>query len=155
MLCARERAFFHRVYAFDGGVSVDHSQVPQDNSHTYGGHRKLLYATDARGDYIGVTSTGWEAETLATDSALDLLAQQQEAAWQRAQRGETSALEYYMVYRRMDLALLSQTSGMFRWRIRRHFRPAVYARLSKKILQRYAEALGMEVSALQTLVRTP
>ena len=136
-------------------MSVDHRQVPQDNSHTYGGHRKLLYATDERGDYVGVTSSGWEAETLATDSALDLLAQQQEAAWQRAQRGETSPLEYYMVYRRMDLALLAQTSGLFRWRIRRHFRPAIYARLSEKILQRYAEALGIETRVLKTLVRQP
>lgn len=155
MLCAGERAFFHRVYAFDGGVSVDHSQVPQDNSHTYGGHRKLLYATNESGDYVGVTSTGWEAETLATDSALDLLAQQQEVAWQRAQCGETSPLEYYMVYRRMDLALLSQTSGVFRWRIRRHFRPAIYARLSEKLLQRYAEALGIETRVLKTLERQP
>lgn len=155
MLCAGKRSFFHRIYALDGGVSVDHRQVPQDNSHTYGGHRKLLYATDERGDYVGVTSSGWEAETLATDSALDLLAQQQEAAWQRAQRGETSPLEYYMVYRRMDLALLAQTSGLFRWRIRRHFRPAIYARLSEKILQRYAEALGIETRVLKTLVRQP
>ncbi|MEZ5436245.1 MAG: hypothetical protein R3E67_06895 [Pseudomonadales bacterium] len=134
---------------------MDHSQVPQDNSHTYGGHRKLLYATDERGDYVAVTSSGWEAETLATDSALDLLAQQQEAAWQRAQRGETSPLEYYMVYRRMDIALLAQTSGLFRWRIRRHFRPAIYARLSEKILLRYAEALGIETRVLKTLVRQP
>jgi hypothetical protein len=134
---------------------MDHTQVPQDNSHTYGGHKKLLYATNAQGDYIGVTSSGWEAETLATDSALDLLVQQQELAWQRAQRGETSLLEYYMVYRRMDLALLSQTSGMFRWRIRRHFRPEIYAHLPEKILQRYAEALGIEMQALKKLVKKP
>ncbi len=155
MLCAGEWAFFYRVYAFDGGVNVDHTQVPQDNSHTYGGHKKLLYATDAQGDYIGVTSSGWEAETLATDSALEVLAQQQELAWQRARRGETSPLEYYMVYRRMDLSLLAQTSGLFRWRIRRHFRPAIYARLPEKILQRYAEALGIDIQALKNLVQKP
>ncbi len=155
MLCAGEWAFFHSFYAFDRGVIVDYTQVPQDNSHTYGGHKKLLYATDERGDYVGVTSSGWEAEMLATDSALDLLAQQQAAAWQCAQRGETSPLAYYMVYRRMDLALLAQTSGLFRWRIRRHFRPAVYARLSNKVLQRYADALGIDVATLKTLVRYP
>jgi hypothetical protein len=60
-----------------------------------------------------------------------------------------------MVYRRMDLALLSQTSGVFRWRIRRHFRPAIYARLSEKLLQRYAEALGIETRVLKTLERQP
>lgn len=129
--------------------------MPQDNSHTYGGHRKLLYATDDRGEYIGVPSTGWEAETIATDSALDLLQQQQQIAWERAQRGETSPLEYYMVYRRMDLALLAQTSGLFRWRIRRHFRPVVYARLPDRVLARYSEALGLDLATLKTLVQQP
>ncbi len=129
--------------------------MPQDNSHTYGGHRKLLYATDAQGEYHGVTSTGWEAETIATDSALDLLAQQQEDAWLRAQRQQTSPLEYYMLYRRMDVALLAQTSGMFRWRIRRHFRPAVYQKLPLRILRRYADALGIDETTLKNLVRQP
>lgn len=129
--------------------------VPQDNSHTYGGHRKLVYATDARGEYVGVQSTGWEAETIATDSALDLLQQQQAEIWQRAQRGETSALEYYMVYRRMDVALLSQTSGIFQWRIRRHFKPSVYSRLPDRLLQRYSEALGLDVATLRLLVERP
>ena len=125
--------------------------VPQDNSHTYGGHKKLIYAIDESGDYVGVQSTGWEAETIATDSALDLLQQQQAEVWQRAQRGETSALEYYMVYRRMDVALLSQTSGIFQWRIRRHFKPTIYARLPYRLLSRYSEALGLDITALKTL----
>lgn len=134
---------------------MDHSEVPQDNSHTYGGHRKLLYATDREGNYVGVPSTGWEAEEIATGSALDLLAQQQQAAWQRAQRGDTSPLEYYMVYRRMDEALLAQTSGIWRWRIRRHFRPAIYRRLHDRVLARYSEALGIDIAILKTLVQNP
>jgi hypothetical protein len=134
---------------------MDKTQVPQDNSHTYGGHKKLLYATDEHGEYMGIASSGWEAETIATDSALDLLQQQQAEAWRRAQRGDTSALEYYMVYRRMDVALLAQTSGIFQWRIRRHFRPEIYARLSDKLLLRYGEALGLDVATLKALVERP
>jgi hypothetical protein len=136
-------------------MGMDHKQVPQDNSHTYGGHRKLLYATDEQGDYVGVQSTGWEAETIATDSALDLLQQQQAEVWQRAQRGETSALEYYMVYRRMDVALLSQTSGLFQWRIRRHFKPGIYQGLPDKLLARYSEALGITLPTLKILAEHP
>ncbi len=134
---------------------MDKTQVPQDNSHTYGGHKKLLYATDERGDYVGVASSGWEAETIATDSALALLQQQQADAWQRACRHETSPLEYYMAYRRMDVALLSQTSGLFQWRIRRHFKPSVYARLPDKILARYSEALGLSIPVLKNLSEKP
>jgi hypothetical protein len=49
---------------------------------------------------------------------------------------------------RMDVALLSQTSGVWRWRIRRHFRPQVFAGLSSALRQRYADALGLSLEAL-------
>ena len=60
-----------------------------------------------------------------------------------------------MVYRRMDVALLSQTSGIFQWRIRRHFKPSVYSRLPDRLLQRYSEALGLDVATLRLLVERP
>lgn len=129
-------------------------EVPQDGEQ-YNGHRRLLYATNAQGDFVGVQSSGWEPETIATGGALAELERQQRDAWQRAQRGETSALEYYMLLRRMDVALLSQATGLFRWRIRRHFRPAVYARLNARLLARYSEALGIAVPVLRTLVEQP
>jgi len=134
---------------------MDTTQVPQDNSHTYGGHRKLLYATDAKGEYVGVQSSGWDVETTATDSALDLLAQQQRDAWQQASSGIVSPLAYYMVYRRMDVALLAQTTGLFQWRIRRHFRPDVYRKLPQRILARYSDALGLDITTLKALVEKP
>lgn len=134
---------------------MDKDEVPQDGIHTYGGHRKLFYATDREGDYVGVQSSGWEAEAIATGSALEEIERRRREAWARASRGETSPLEYYMVYRRMDLALLAQTSGFFQWRIRRHFRPAVYARLPDRLLARYSEALGIDITTLKTLVENP
>ncbi len=129
--------------------------MPQDNSNTYGGHRKLLYATDNQGNYSGVQSSGWEAEAIATNMALDLLQQQQEDAWRRVESGDTAVLEYYMAYRRMDVALLAQTSGFFQWQIRRHFRPAIYQRLNDKQLARYSEALGLALAVLKTQVKNP
>lgn len=131
-------------------------RVPQDReTTTYGGGRKLLYAVDPDGRYVGVQSSGWEVEATATRSALEEIGRQRDEAWERASRGESSPLEYYMNYRRMDLSLLAQTSGFWQWRIRRHFRPAVYARLSDRVMTRYAEVLGIEVSALRALTREP
>jgi hypothetical protein len=49
---------------------------------------------------------------------------------------------------RMDLALLSQATGLWRWRVRRHFRPQVFKRLPPALRQRYAEALGILPEAL-------
>lgn len=131
-------------------------EVPQDSENsTYGGARKLIYAVDDNGGVVGVKSSGWDVEAQATQSALTLIQQQCEQAWQRGIKGETSALEYYMYYRRMDVALLAQISGFFQWRIRRHFRPEIFKKLNNKHHGRYAEALGLDISVLNHLPAEP
>lgn len=132
------------------------NDVPQDSDNsTYGGARKLLYAVDENGEYRGVTSVGWEVESEATMSALAQCRQQSQAAWQRASRAETAPLEYYMHYRRMDLLLLAQATGLWRWRIRRHFKPQVFARLNARLLARYSAALGIDIAELKQLPEQP
>jgi hypothetical protein len=51
----------------------------------------------------------------------------------------------------MNESLLAQATGLWRWRVRRHLRPAVFARLSQKLRARYAQALGMASEQLDTL----
>jgi hypothetical protein len=134
---------------------VTEDEVPQDGIPTYGGRRKLFYAVDRGGRYISVPSSGWEAEALATSSALDELERLRHEAWQRALAGEASPLEYYMHCRRMDLALLAQTTGFSRWRIKRHFRPAIYEVLSDRVIARYSAALGIDPATLRALAENP
>lgn len=130
---------------------MEKKRVPQDHRSTYGGHRKLLYAVDDNGQYVGVRSRGWEVETEATRAAIEELARLRDEAWQRARAGESSPLEVHMYDRRMDVPLLAGACGLSRWRVRRHFKPGRFARLPKRILRRYAEALGMDVDALMQL----
>ena len=132
----------------------DH-EVPQDGIRTYGGRRKLFYAVDPEGAYVTVPSSGWEAEEIATGSALEEIERLKRDAWRRASAGMTSPLEYYMYCRRMDLALLAMTAGLSRWRIRRHFKPRVYARIADRLLARYSEALGIDTATLRILVERP
>jgi hypothetical protein len=134
---------------------MEKEAVPQDASPTYGGLRKLLYAVDAQGQYTGVQSSGWEAESFSTELAVSELNRQRDDAWQRAHDGNASALEYHMYRRRMDVDTLATVSGIWRWRVRRHFKPQVYAKLSDKLLARYAEAMGVSVAALKTLPDEP
>jgi hypothetical protein len=56
-----------------------------------------------------------------------------------------------MYARRMDVPLLSQVSGIWQWRIRRHFYPQRFERLSTQVLTRYAEALGLNIAQLKGL----
>jgi hypothetical protein len=126
-------------------------QVPQDGNVTLGGHRKAVYAVGPDGRYTVVPSSGWEAEETVTLQAVEQFRRLQEEAHGRALAGATSPLEFHMYRSRMDLELLSQTTGLWRWRIRRHFRPQVFARLKPALLARYADALGISVDALQRL----
>ena len=124
------------------------NEVPQEGNATLGGHRKALYARGANGRLRIVQSVGWEVEEIVTRQAVEDLNRLAEEARQRVASGPTSALEYHMHKARMDVALLAQTTGLWQWRIRRHFRPAVFASLSPALRQRYAEAMGIGVDRL-------
>jgi len=126
-------------------------EVPQDETTTYGGVRKLLYAVDDTGEYTGVRSQGWDVENYVTQAAVAELTRQAEEALARARAGQTSPLEYHMFARRMDVATLSATTGVWAWRVKRHFQPAVFARLNEKLLARYAFAMGVSVDELRNL----
>jgi hypothetical protein len=123
--------------------------VPQEKNPVLAGHRKAMYAVDAEGRYTIVQSNGWEAEETVTTQAVEAYAKLAEAARRQVAAGETSPLEYHMYRCRMDLALLAQTTGLWQWRIRRHFRPAIFARLKPALLSRYADVLGMTVDDLR------
>ncbi|MDP5240946.1 hypothetical protein Q9Q94_15495 [Uliginosibacterium sp. 31-16] len=130
---------------------MDIDQVPQEENRTLGGHRKAVYARDASGKMVLVASKGWEVEEIVTVQAVDVFHAQAEAARQRAEAGQSAALEYWMYARRMDVEMLAQVTGLWQWRIHRHLRPAVFARLSPKILARYAEALGLPAEQIRCL----
>ena len=127
-------------------------EVPQDNSKTYYGHKRLLYAQTEQGHYTSVKSTGWEAEEQATLDAVNEYQRLADEARAEAHAGKVSALPYFMYLKRMDLPLLAQTSGYFQWQIKRHFKPSVYARLSDAKLQRYADVLDLTVEQLKSKI---
>jgi len=124
------------------------NEVPQEGNATLGGHRKALYARGADGRLQIVQSAGWEVEEIVTRQAVDDLDRLAEDARRRVAAGLTSALEYHMHKARMDVPLLAQTTGLWQWRIRRHFRPAAFALLSPALRRRYAEAMGIAVDQL-------
>jgi len=125
-------------------------EIPQDNSSSYGGHNKVLYGVNADGSYATAQSTGWEVEDFATRLAVEEIDRIAEEARIRCKNGESSPLEYFMAKQRMDVVLLSQATGIFQWRIKRHFRPAVFLRLNTKLLQTYSSVLGVDPQTLKT-----
>lgn len=127
------------------------NKVPQDHISTYAENKKAIYATDEEGHYCVVASSGWDVEEEATRQALHELERLADDAYEKAARGEASPLLYHMYAQRMDLLVLAQATGMFQWRIRRHFKPKIFARLDDAFLARYSDVLGMSVDALKVL----
>ena len=125
------------------------SEVPQEGNSTLAGHRKAVYARGGDGKLHIVQSAGWEVEETVTRQAVEDLNRLAEDARQRVIAGQTSVLEYHMHKARMDVPLLSQVTGLWQWRIRRHFRPDIFAGLSAGLLQRYGEAMGLSVEQLK------
>ena len=123
-------------------------EVPQEGNRTLAGHRKAVYAVGENGRLRLVPSRGWEVEEIVTRQAVEDLERRAEKARSRVLAGESSPLEYHMYRARMDVDLLSQTTGLWRWRVRRHLKPAVFQRLPVALKARYAEALGIAVEVL-------
>ena len=130
---------------------MDVDDVPQEGNWTMGGHRRAMYARDKDGRIIVVASPGGEIDETVTVQALDRINELAEEARARVLAGESSPLEYWMYIQRLDLPQLSQVSGFWQWRIRRHIKPHIFAKLPVNILERYAEVMGITVEQLQRL----
>ena len=124
-------------------------EVPQEGNATLAGHLRAVYAADDNGRLRLVASRGWEVEEIVTRQAVEDLERHAALARERALSGESSPLEYHMYRARMDLELLAQATGLWRWRVRRHLRPRVFAGLRRALKARYAEALGITADALE------
>ena len=102
--------------------------IPQDDSESYHGHLKVIYGT-RDGRYEAGTSSGWQGEAVA--------------------RGEYSPLYYHMFRFRHDEAGLAMAAGVWKWQLRRHLRPEIFAKLPDKTLQKYADALQISIDELK------
>ena len=98
-----------------------------------------------------VASRGSEVDEIVTLQAVQRLHDEADAARARCIAGQGTPLEVWMWTQRMDLPLLAQSTGLWQWRIRRHFRPQVFNGLRAAMLQRYALALGITVEQLRQL----
>ncbi len=126
--------------------------VPQDFSKLSSKNMKeLCYAVDENGQYTTELSTGWEPKTIALSNAIEDIEERVALAKQRVKNGETSPIEYYMELHRMDLPILASYVGLWKWRVKRHFKPSVFKKLSKKILEKYATVFDISVEKLKNI----
>lgn len=127
-------------------------EVPQDKSNLESANfRELCYAVDENGEYITANSTGWDPKTIALDNAIKVIQERVEDAKERVIKGQTSPIEYYMELHKMDISILASYVGLWKWRVKRHFKPTVFKKLSSRTLQKYAEVFEITIDELQQI----
>lgn len=124
-------------------------EVPQDKSHLEAASREVYYAVNEDGEYTTELSTGWNVKAIALDNALKEIEERIQNAKQRVKENKTSPIEYYMEVHKMDPTILASYVGLWKWRVKRHFKPSVFKKLSPKILQKYADVFEISVDELQ------
>lgn len=130
------------------------TEVPQDEC-LLDGQQEICYALDENGSYVLAPTAGWEPKNIVNIQAWELIRAQVERAFAEVQAGRQSPLAYHMTRHQMDVGMLAAYVGIARWRVRRHLRPAVFARLKPTRLARYAALLKMPVAELCTLPERP
>ena len=128
------------------------SEVPQDKSNLESANfKELCYAVDENGEYTTAHTTGWDPKTIALDNAIAEINERVANAKARVLNKQTSPVEYYMELHKMDLPILASYVGLWKWRVKRHFKPHIFNKLSDKILQKYADVFEISVDQLKDI----
>ncbi len=125
------------------------SDIPQDKSN----FTDLYYAVDDDGNYTTATSSGWNPKTIASENVMRDINERTEKAKTRVINGETSPLEYFMEMHKMDLSILSSYAGIWKWRVRRHFRPSIFKKLPQRTLKKYADVFDISIDQLKAITK--
>lgn len=121
------------------------NEVPQDDANLFEGKtRDVQYALDQNGKYITVKSVGWDPKNTAMLSAWEYENKKISEALTLVESGKKSPLYYYMIKCLMDVKILASYTGFSRFKVRRHFKPDVFKKLSEEKLDKYVYAFGLK-----------
>ncbi|MDY7393891.1 hypothetical protein UMM65_01420 [Aureibaculum sp. 2210JD6-5] len=128
------------------------SEVPQDKSNLESANfKELCYAVDENGEYTTANSSGWDPKTIALNNAIKEIEERVANAKKRVLNNETSPIEYYMEVHKMDLPILASYVGLWQWRVKRHFKPKIFKKLSNTLLQKYADVFDITIEQLKNI----
>ncbi|WP_295670709.1 hypothetical protein [uncultured Mucilaginibacter sp.] len=127
-------------------------EVPQDLSSLGKITQEICYATDSSGKYVTALSSGWEVKIKALDVAWADIEKRIESAKQQVLNKQASPLLFFMEYRLMDISILADYTGFWKWQIKRHLKPKVFHQLPAKKLEKYAAAFNIKVKDLKNMI---
>ncbi|HRQ50281.1 MAG TPA: hypothetical protein PLR74_07095, partial [Agriterribacter sp.] len=106
--------------------------IPQDPGALRHITREVSYAVDENGNYVTELSAGWDVKIKALDVAWSDIEKKVADARHKVLNREASPLLYFMELKLMDIQILSDYTGFWKWQVKRHLRPRVFEKLSVK-----------------------
>jgi hypothetical protein len=125
------------------------NDIPQDNIAMYKGGKKALYATVDDGKFEIIQSSGWNVEEIATLQAVYEFERLEAEAYAGFCEGKLSPLGVWMYRSRMSIATLSQCTGFWQWRIKRHLKSNVFNGLDAEKIGRYCDVFNITLDELR------
>jgi len=125
--------------------------VPQDLSSLGRITKEVCYVTDNSGNYVTELSQGWDIKITALDAAWQDIEGRIASAREKVLNKETSPLLFFMERGLMDIGILADYTGFWKWQIKRHLKPGVFKNLSDKNLQRYSEVFNVSVDDFKNM----
>ena len=124
------------------------SDVPQDVGISED-VQVVSYATEEGGKYVKASSRGWDPINVANGLAWEQIEETVRQTVIEIEQGLLSPLAFYMTVNQMDVALLARYTGLFKWRVKRHLKPKVFAKLKPAMKEKYAILFKISVSDLE------
>lgn len=120
-------------------------EIPQDDGYLGKIAKEVTYAVDDDGKYTTGQSSGWTVKEEANDVAWESFEKQINDAKQRVLNGEMSPVFYWMEKRMMDVGIVAQYMGIWKWSVKRHMKPSVFKKLNEEKIKKYAEIFETSV----------
>ncbi len=118
--------------------------VPQDDANMMQGKfREPVYSLDKDGNYTTVKSVGWNPKNEVMQEAWDVANEKIEDVKQKVIAGKLSPIAYYLEKNLMDVSLLANYMGLWRWTVKKHLKPKNFKKLSDEVLEKYAEVFDI------------
>ena len=111
---------------------------------------KAYYKHNDKGQYVLETNAPW-AEKVSVALLISGNRANLEEIRKAVIAGQKSPLCYYIEMRQMTPHMLSKAAGIAIFRVNRHLRPEIFAKLKPSVLNRYSTALRVTLEELKTM----
>lgn len=122
--------------------------IPQDKGPLSRYTDEVVYIKNKDGHYETALSSGWKVKNEALDNAWDDIKDRVKFAKDEVLAGRKSPIFYFMEKKLMDYNILAAYVNIWKFKVKRHMKPAVFSRLSKKTIERYAKVFEIDSEEL-------